>query len=274
MKKTVLVLMAASMVFVSAEAKEKKAKKSKKEPVIEKVFKNDVDSMSYALGMNVGADFSKNLKGIPGGKSNIDLLIKGFATAMKGDSTLMTPEIAGEYFKNYISKAQAAETDVKKSAGEKFLADNMTAEGVNVTPSGLQYKVLTPAEGKKPSAQDTVKVHYTGTLVDGTKFDSSVDRGEPIEFPLNQVIKGWTEGVQLMSVGSKYKFFVPYNLGYGEQGAGGVIPPFATLIFEVELLDIKPFVEQAPAPAVETKPAVKAKEVKPAAKPAKRPVKK
>ena len=119
----------------------------------------------------------------------------------------------------------------------------MNAEGVNVTPSGLQYKVLVPAEGKKPQAQDTVKVHYTGTLLDGTKFDSSVDRGEPIEFPLNQVIKGWTEGVQLMAVGSKYKFFIPYNLGYGKQGAGGVIPPFATLIFEVELLDIKPFKE-------------------------------
>ena len=119
----------------------------------------------------------------------------------------------------------------------------MNAEGVNVTPSGLQYKVLVPAEGKKPQAQDTVKVHYTGTLLDGTKFDSSVDRGEPIKFPLNQVIKGWTEGVQLMAVGSKYQFFIPYNLGYGEQGAGGVIPPFATLIFEVELLDIKPFKE-------------------------------
>ena len=119
----------------------------------------------------------------------------------------------------------------------------MNAEGVNVTPSGLQYKVLVPAEGKKPQAQDTGKVHYTGTLLDGTKFDSSVDRGEPIEFPLNQVIKGWTEGVQLMAVGSKYQFFIPYNLGYGEQGAGGVIPPFATLIFEVELLDIKPFKE-------------------------------
>ena len=259
MKKTVLFLVAMSLMLVSAQAKEKKNKKSKNAPVIEKVqvFTNDVDSMSYALGLNVGNDFAKNLQGIPGGKSNIDLLIKGFTTAMKKDSALMTPEVATEYFKNYITKAQAIETDVKKSAGEKFLAENMSAEGVNVTLSGLQYKVIVPAEGKKPSAKDTVKVHYTGTLIDGTKFDSSVDRGEPIEFPLNQVIKGWTEGVQLMSVGSKYKFFVPYTLGYGEQGAGGVIPPFATLIFDVELLDFKPFVEN---PVIEVKE--KATEVK------------
>ena len=250
MKKTVLFLIAISLILGSVEAKEKKNKKSKNAPIIEKVqvFTNDVDSMSYALGINVGNDFAKNLQGIPGGQSNIDLVIKGFTTAMKKDSALMTAEAATEYFKNYITKAQAKDTEVKKAEGEKFLAENMSAEGVNVTLSGLQYKVLVPAEGKKPSAQDTVKVHYTGTLINGTKFDSSVDRGEPIEFPLNQVIKGWTEGVQLMSVGSKYKFFVPYTLGYGDQGAGGVIPPFATLIFDVELLDFKPFIEK---PAVE-----------------------
>ena len=272
MKKTVLILAAAVFVFASVNAKEKKSKKDKNAtaPVCcMKVFTNDVDSMSYALGMNVGADFSKNLKAIPGGKSNIDLLIKGFATAMKGDSTLMTPEVATEYFRNYMTNAQKAETEAKKSEGEKFLATNSTAPGVIVTPSGLQYKVITPAEGPKPTAKDTVKVHYTGTLLDGKVFDSSVERGEPIEFPLGQVIPGWTEGVQLMSIGSKYKFFVPYNLGYGEQGTqGGPIPGFATLTFEVELLGIKTFKE--PAPEVEAAPAAAPaakKAVKPAAKP-------
>jgi len=273
MKKTVLILAAAVVVFASVSAKEKKSKKDKNAPApvcCVKVFTNDIDSMSYALGINVGNDFSKNLKAIPGGKSNVDLLIKGFTTAMKGDSALMTAEVANEVFKTYITKAQKADTDAKKADGEKFLATNATAEGVTVTPSGLQYKVITPAEGPKPSAQDTVKVHYTGTLLDGKVFDSSVERGEPIEFPLGQVIPGWTEGVQLMSVGSKYKFFVPYNLGYGEQGTqGGPIPGFATLTFEVELLGIKTFKE--PAPAVEAAPAAtttKPAAVKKAAKPA------
>lgn len=267
MKKTLFILTALSLVFVSADAKKKKeVVVAPVAPVV--IFANAVDSMSYALGMNVGADFGKNIKSIPGGKTNLDLLIKGFASALKGDSTLFKPELSTEYFKNYIAKAQAVETAAKREAGEKFLAENKTKPGVNTTASGLQYQVLTPAEGPKPAATDSVKVHYQGYLVDGTKFDSSVDRGEPITFPLNGVIPGWTEGVQLMSVGSKYKFFIPYTLGYGEQGAGnGAIPPFATLIFEVELLKVMPFVAQpaadlkvAPLPTTTKKaPAKKAK---------------
>lgn len=257
MKKIVFIIVATVLVFSTAVAREKKSKKTAVVVVPVQTLTNAVDSMSYALGMNVGADFAKNLAGIPGGKSNIDLLIKGFSEAMKGDSTLLSAELATSYFGSFIAKAQAEEIDAKKGAGEKFLSENMTAEGVNVTPTGLQYKILVPAEGVKPQAQDTVKVHYVGTLLDGTKFDSSIDRGEPIEFPLNQVIKGWTEGVQLMSIGSKYKFYVPYNLGYGEQGAGGVIAPYSTLVFEVELLGIKTFKEPAPAIEVKATPVAK-----------------
>ena len=263
MKKTILILAAVSMVFATADAQLFKSKEKKAAPVAApvKVFTNDVDSMSYALGINVGTDFAKNLKGIPGGKSNIDLIIKGINTAMKGDSALMKPEVATEFFRSYIGKAQAKDVEVKKAAGEKFLAENKTKEGVTTTASGLQYQVLVAKDGPKPAATDTVKVHYTGTLLDGTKFDSSVDRGEPVSFPLNQVIKGWTEGVQLMSVGSKFKFFIPFDLGYGAQAPqGSPIPAYATLIFEVELLDIKKFKEAAPK--VEVKEVVAPKTAK------------
>ena len=126
-----------------------------------------------------------------------------------------------------------------KEEGEKFLAENAKREGVKVTESGLQYEVLEVTIGQKPKATDSVRVHYEGTLIDGTVFDSSYKRGESIAFPLNGVIKGWTEGLQLMSVGSKYKFFIPYQLAYGERGAGASIPPYAALIFTVELLGIE-----------------------------------
>ena len=126
-----------------------------------------------------------------------------------------------------------------KEEGEKFLAENAKREGVKTTASGLQYEVLEATLGQKPKATDSVKVHYEGTLIDGTVFDSSYKRGKPISFPLNGVIKGWTEGLQLMAVGSKYKFFIPYQLAYGERGAGASIPPYAALIFTVELLGIE-----------------------------------
>lgn len=126
-----------------------------------------------------------------------------------------------------------------KEAGEQFLAENAKKPGVKSTASGLQYKVLTEGQGQKPTATDTVEVHYRGTLIDGQEFDSSYKRGESISFPLNRVIRGWTEGLQLMPVGAKYELYIPYELAYGEQGAGGVIPPYATLIFQVELLGIQ-----------------------------------
>ena len=147
-------------------------------------------------------------------------------------------ELNYEEFKKGIEFVMKASTQAKEE-GERFLAENAKREGVQTTASGLQYEVLESTIGQKPKATDTVKVHYEGTLIDGTVFDSSYKRGEPISFGLNQVIKGWTEGVQLMSVGSKYKFFIPYQLAYGERGAGGSIPPYAALIFTVELLGIQ-----------------------------------
>ncbi len=147
-------------------------------------------------------------------------------------------ELNYEEFKAGVDFVLNASTEAKES-GEKFLAENAKREGVKTTASGLQYEVLEATLGQKPKATDTVRVHYEGTLIDGTVFDSSYKRGESISFPLNGVIKGWTEGLQLMSVGSKYKFFIPYQLAYGERGAGASIPPYAALIFTVELLGIE-----------------------------------
>ena len=147
----------------------------------------------------------------------------------------MNGEIAGEYIQNTMNNIKYGNV---KEDGEKFLAENALKEGVTVTESGLQYEVIKMGRGKKPTAADNVKVHYHGTLIDGTVFDSSVDRGEPITFGLNQVIAGWTEGVQLLPVGSKFRFYIPQELGYGAQNAGS-IPPYSTLIFEVELLGIE-----------------------------------
>ena len=147
-------------------------------------------------------------------------------------------ELNYEEFKQGIDFVMNMSTKAKEE-GEKFLAENGKREGVQTTASGLQYEVLESSIGQKPKATDKVKVHYEGTLIDGTVFDSSYKRGEPISFPLNGVIKGWTEGLQLMSIGSKYKFFIPYQLAYGERGAGASIPPYAALIFTVELLGIE-----------------------------------
>jgi len=250
MKKIAIIPLAALFIVSCSSVKKVEAPVIAAVPVTPvNILTNDVDSMSYALGVNVGKDFSQNIKTIPGGKSNIDLLIKGFSEAMKGDTTLLSTELAKSYFTDYMKKAQTKLNEEAKAEGEKFLAANKAKEGIQVTPSGLQYLVLKSAEGTKPVATDKVKVHYTGTLMDGKVFDSSVERGEPVEFQLNQVIPGWSEGVQLMTVGSKYKFFIPYNLAYGEQGVPQAgIKPFSPLTFEVELLDI---IKEQPAAAVQ-----------------------
>ena len=151
----------------------------------------------------------------------------------------MTIEEAGNALNAHAEKQFQEQSAANRKRGEDYLKSNAEKEGVKVTESGLQYSVITAADGAKPKATDEVTVHYRGTLIDGTEFDSSYSRGAPTSFTLNEVIPGWTEGVQLMSVGSKYRFVIPFNLAYGERGAGGQIGPFETLIFEVELLEIK-----------------------------------
>ena len=199
MKKTVLILGAVCLVLTSAVAKDKKKKSDAPvADVCKQVFFNQVDSMSYALGMNVGSGLTKSFKTLPEAKVNLDVFIKALTGSLKGDSLLLKDEFANEFLNKYFTAAKLKEVEVKKSAGDKFLAENKTKEGVKTTESGLQYQVLVPAEGPKPKVTDSVEVHYQGFLLDGTKFDSSVDRGEPITFPLNQVIPGWTEGVQLI----------------------------------------------------------------------------
>jgi FKBP-type peptidyl-prolyl cis-trans isomerase len=197
--------------------------------------KSPEDSLAYALGI---ANYFYYMTD----SIDIDpvLLAKGMLDAKSGKNTLDEQGAQG-YVMTYMQKRQADQ--MKKvygkniDDGEKFLAENKKREGVQETSSGLQYEVITMGTGEKPGPQDVVRVHYTGMLLDSTKFDSSLDRGEPAQFGVNQVIPGWQEGIQLMPKGSKFKFYIPYELGYGESGTGP-IPPYSTLIFEVELLDI------------------------------------
>jgi FKBP-type peptidyl-prolyl cis-trans isomerase FklB len=192
--------------------------------------------------VNMGEQIGKSIKeqepyGLIGESSlvtDFELIKQGFINGLLGD-TVMTGDVAGEYIQSTINTIKYGDT---KTLGEQFLAENGLKEGVITTASGLQYEVIKMGKGKKPAATDRVKVHYHGTLTDGTVFDSSVERGEPTSFGLNQVIKGWTEGLQLMPVGSKFRFYIPQELGYGGQQAGS-IPPYSTLIFEVELLEIE-----------------------------------
>jgi FKBP-type peptidyl-prolyl cis-trans isomerase FklB len=194
-------------------------------------LKNITDSASYALGLSV-ANFYKQ----QGFKNlNTALIAKAINDVQAGRKPMFTEEQANECIMFYMNPAM--KTTIAE--GNRFLAGNSKKSGVKTTASGLQYEVLKDAQGARPRATDTVVVNYAGTLLNGTEFDNSYKRGQPIEFALNGVIKGWTEGLQLMSVGSKYKFYIPYSLGYGLNG-NGPIPGGAALVFEVELLNIKP----------------------------------
>jgi len=194
-----------------------------------------MDKISYALGLSMG----QNLMGSGVEKLNYQDLAAGIEDVLTHQQPKISYQEAQQVLNTFFQELETKVAGAAKADGEKFLAENAKREGVKVTASGLQYEVLEPSLGQKPKATDTVRVHYEGTLIDGTVFDSSYKRGESISFPLNGVIKGWTEGLQLMSIGSKYKFFIPYQLAYGERGAGASIPPYAALIFTVELLGIE-----------------------------------
>ena len=194
-----------------------------------------MDKISYALGLSMG----QNLMGSGVEKLNYQDLALGIEDVLTHQQPKISYQEAQQVLNQFFQELEAKVAGAAKAEGEKFLAENAKREGVKVTDSGLQYEILEPSLGQKPKATDTVRVHYEGTLIDGTVFDSSYRRGESITFPLNGVIAGWTEGLQLMSIGSKYKFFIPYQLAYGERGAGQSIPPYAALIFTVELLGIE-----------------------------------
>ena len=201
-------------------------------------LETEKDSVSYALGLNIGADLERNLKTVPGGV-NVDAVIAGLSQRLKSDSAnyKIAEGEAQEMLQAYFRRITEEEKAKAIATNEEYLTNNKTKPGITETASGLQYKVITEGTGSKPTIDDVVKVHYTGKLIDGTVFDSSVQRGQPAEFPVGHVIPGWTEGLQLMSVGSKYEFTIPAKLGYGER-ATGPIPANSILIFEVELLDI------------------------------------
>ena len=194
-----------------------------------------MDKISYAIDLSMGQNLMSS--GVESLEYND--LAAGIKDVLEKKQPQISYQEAQQVLGKFFSELEAKVAGAAKAQGEAFLAENAKREGVKVTASGLQYEVLEATIGQKPKATDKVKVHYEGTLVDGTVFDSSYRRGEPITFGLNQVIKGWTEGLQLMSIGSKYKLFIPYQLGYGAQGAGASIPPYAALIFTVELLGIE-----------------------------------
>ena len=196
---------------------------------------NPMDSLSYSLGVLV----AQNLKqqGFEG--VDAEVVAKGISDVLNNSKLAIDEAQANMVIKHYLQEQKAAKYKDNLEAGKQFLAKNAKKDGVTTLPSGLQYSIIKQGEGPVPTRSDKVKTHYHGTLIDGTVFDSSVERGEPISFPVTGVIAGWTEALQLMPVGSKWKLYIPYDLAYGERGAGPTIGPYTTLIFEVELLDIE-----------------------------------
>ena len=193
-----------------------------------------MDKLSYALGIVIG----HNLKGLNIETINSADFAEAVQAVISGQKPAMADAEAQQIVNQFVTEQQEAQSRAARADGEAVLKENAGTEGVVVLPSGLQYTVLREGQGRQPKASDSVKCHYEGTLTNGTVFDSSYRRGEPATFPLGGVIAGWTEGLQLMKEGAKFRFFIPYNLAYGERGAGQSIPPYAALIFDVELLEV------------------------------------
>ena len=193
-----------------------------------------MDKFSYGLGMGIG----QNLLSMGVDNMNIEDFVKALKDVLSGAKTEMSHSEAQQVVNEHFRKLAEAAYEQNKASGEAFLAANAKKEGVTVLPSGLQYEVITEGDGKKPLATDRVQCHYEGTLIDGTVFDSSIKRGEPAVFGVNQVIKGWVEALQLMQEGAKWRLYIPYDMAYGEHGAGEMIPPYSALVFDVELIKV------------------------------------
>lgn len=232
-----IVTMAAVLLLAGCNAADNKAPAAAKAGALD----SENAKFSYAIGLDVGRSLSRIDE-----KLNMDAFNKGVSTALEGKDSELSDQEISEVKQAVFKRQQEAMIEKQnklavenKAAGGKFLQENASAEGVKTTKSGLQYKVLSEGTGPKPTLENTVKVNYEGKLLDDTVFDSSYKRGQPVTFPLNSVIEGWKEGLQLMPVGSKYRLFIPADLAYGERGAGNVIGPNAVLVFDVELLGIE-----------------------------------
>lgn len=225
-------LLLGALAFISLQGYSQK--KTKARPAAKPTLKTKVDSVSYAIGQDIGS----SLKSQGLDQLNANLLLQAIQDAWKDNPPALTKEQSNMSISNYMQQVKAEKAAKNQAEGDKFLTENKAKPVVTTLPSGLQYQVIKEGTGPKPAATDKVKTHYHGMLIDGTVFDSSVERGEPITFPVSGVIKGWTEALQLMPVGSKWKLFIPAALAYGDRQAGPKIGPNSTLIFEVELLEI------------------------------------
>ncbi|WMJ74816.1 FKBP-type peptidyl-prolyl cis-trans isomerase [Cytophagaceae bacterium ABcell3] len=229
-----LICLAFIPVSFAGFAQKKQGKVNSKKMTQQSTLSSEKDSISYSLGINIG----QNLMAQGFEDINLEMLNKAFQDVYKGEDLQISQEKANEILTAYMQEQQTRKMEKNLAEGKKFLEENKKKEGVVELPSGLQYEIIKEGDGPKPKETDKVTTHYHGTLIDGSVFDSSVERGQPATFPVNGVIQGWVEALQLMPVGSKWKLYVPSDLAYGERGSGGKIGPNTTLIFEVELISI------------------------------------